>query len=172
MRLVLLRHAIAVNRGHPGHTPDAQRPLTAEGLEQAAAVGQGLKRLKLAFDAVLTSPYVRAAQTAQQAARAAGFDGRIEELEALRAEAEPSKTSLALKPWASSHQLLLVGHEPHLSAWIAQLVAGRIEGMRCIMKKGGAACIEVDRVPPPAGSGTLRWLMTPEQLSLIGRTEK
>ena len=168
MRLYLLRHALAVPGGTPGYSQDAHRPLTDEGRAQALEVGAGLKRLKINPDLVVTSPYVRAVQTAEQAARALGFRRGIKELAALRSEAKPSDTSDALAAFAGHERLLLVGHEPHLSAWIAELVAGR-GGMQCLMKKAGVACVDVERVPPPSGSGTLRWLLTPRQLTLIGK---
>ena len=167
MRLYLLRHAIAVPHGTPGYTQDAKRPLTDEGRAQALQVGQGLKRLNIAPDLVVTSPYLRAAQTAEHVTQVLQPRLPIKELEALRVEAKPSETSAALAAFAGHDRLLLVGHEPHLSAWIAELTAGR-GGMRCLMKKAGVACVEIERVPPPAGSGTLRWLLTPKHLTFIG----
>lgn len=161
MRLYLMRHAVAVPRGAPGHADDSARPLTDEGRRQARRVAEGLKRLKLPLDAICTSPYARAAQTAEEAARV--FGGLpVQELGALRAEAEPRETSLTLKALADRSHVLLVGHEPHLSGWLAELTGGR-----CLMKKAGAACVEIDRVPPAPGSGTLRWLMTPKQLMAV-----
>ena len=167
MRLYLLRHAIAVPGGTPGDNQDAQRPLTDEGRAQALQVGQGLKRLKINPDLIVTSPYLRAAQTAEQVGRVLGYRRDIKALDALRSEAKPSETSEALAAFAAHARLLLVGHEPHLSAWIAELTAGR-GGMRCLMKKAGVACVEIERVPPPAGSGTLRWLLMPKHLALVG----
>ena len=168
MRLYLLRHALAVPGGTPGDNQDAKRPLTDEGRAQALQVGQGLTRLKINPDLIVTSPYLRAAQTAEQVGRVLGYHRDIKALDALRSEAKPSDTSDALAAFAGHERLLLVGHEPHLSAWIAELVAGR-GGMQCLMKKAGLACVEVDQVPPPSGSGTLRWLLTPRQLTLIGK---
>jgi phosphohistidine phosphatase len=169
MRLYLMRHGTAVPRGTPGFSEDARRPLTEAGRAEARAVARGLKRLKLPVDRIVTSPYLRAGQTAEEVRRVLGERVAVSEFEALRAEAEPAASSLSLKTVAEHAHVLLIGHEPHLSAWIAELTAGR-GGMRCLMKKAGVACIEVERVPPPAGSGTLRWLMTPKQLALIGST--
>ena len=163
MRLYLMRHAIAVAHGAPGCGEDSKRPLTEQGHDQARRVAQGLKRLKLPVDAIYTSPYVRAAQTAEEAAHALAGRLAVKKLDALRAEAEPRETSLALKGLPEDGHVLLVGHEPHLSSWLAELTGGR-----CLMKKAGVACVEIDRVPPPPGSGTLRWLMTPKQLMAIG----
>lgn len=170
MRLYLLRHAIAVSPGTPGFRSDAQRPLTEEGREQAREVAEGLKRLKLPVDAVVTSPYLRAAQTAEPLARAFGLAGAVRELEALQPEAEPQATAAGLRALSKHEHVVLVGHEPHLSAWLGWLVAeqGRV---RCLFKKAGVACVEIERVPPAKGSGTLRWFMTPKQLALIAQAK-
>ncbi|MBI4343150.1 MAG: phosphohistidine phosphatase SixA [Candidatus Omnitrophica bacterium] len=168
MRLYLMRHATAVPRGTPGALRDAQRALTDAGREEARCVGQGLRRLKLEIGLIVTSPYVRAAQTAEEVARALGVRAPVRELDALRSEVEPRETSVALRGFAGHERLLCVGHEPHLSAWLSELVAGP-GGMRCVFKKGGAACVEIEQVPPPSGSGTLRWILTPKQLALIGQ---
>ena len=168
MRLYLFRHADAIPRGTPGYARDAQRPLTHKGRVQARQVAQGLKRLKVAPGLILTSPYVRAAQTAEAAAAVFGARIAVKELDALRAEANPQETSRALRVLEGQQALLLVGHEPHISAWLGELVAGSSR-LRCLFKKAGVACVEVERLPPPAGSGTLRWLMTPKQLALIGQ---
>ena len=61
MRLYLLRHATAVPRGTLNYGLDAKRPLTEDGHAQAQRIGRGLKRLKLPIEAIVTSPYVRAA---------------------------------------------------------------------------------------------------------------
>ena len=170
MRLYLLRHALAVPRGAAEYRSDAQRPLTNEGRAQARRVAQGLKRLDPDVDVIVTSPYLRAAQTSREVAGVFGARARVKELDALRADVDPRDTSRALAQLDAHERVVLVGHEPHLGRWLAELVAadGRIQ---CVIKKGGIACVEVKRVPPPPGSGTLRWLMTPKQLSLIGRSE-
>ena len=170
MRLYLIRHTEAVPHGAPGYPQDAQRPLTHEGRAQALAAGEALKRLQVAPDVLLTSPYVRAVQTAEQVAKGLGLRTPAKELPELRAEQPPHDASLALKFFAHMAHVALVGHEPHLSGWVAELTAGKA-GMRCRMKKGGVACIEIGRVPPPAGSGELRWLLTPKQVALIAKSQ-
>ena len=163
MRLYLMRHATAVPHGAPGYSDDSKRPLTEQGHAQARGVAEGLKRLELPIDAIYTSPYVRAAQTAEEAAHVLGANVAVKTLDQLRAEAEPRDTSQALKALAGYSHALLVGHEPHLSGWLAELTGGR-----CLMKKAGVACVDINDVPPAAGSGTLRWLMTPKQLIAVG----
>lgn len=168
MRLYVMRHAEAVPRGTPGYDPDSERPLTAEGRLQARSVAKGLKRLKIPIKMIAMSPYARAVQTAEEVRRVLGSGIEMTMLDELRAEANPEEASLALRSLSAHDHLLTVGHEPHGSAWIAELVAGAV-GMRCLMKKGGVACIELEPIPPPRGSGLLRWLMMPKQLALIGK---
>ena len=164
-----MRHAVAVPPGTPGYLRDAQRPLTEEGLRQAERVARGLQRLGVVFDAVATSGLVRAVQTATRVARVYGWREPFDELDALTPEADPAMTSLALKAFKGRAQVLLVGHEPHLSAWLGLLIGGPA-GARCQMKKAAVACVEIEHAPPTAGSGVLKWLLPPKPLSLIGKT--
>lgn len=168
MRLYLVRHATAAARGISAHPQDTQRPLTPDGEREAERIAEGLKRLKLGVELVVTSPWLRAVQTAERIAQVLGRRTSVQELPALRGDVDPSETSLALKAFAGYHSLVLVGHEPHLSAWLAELVVLR-GGLQVVIKKGGAACVEVKHLPPPQGSGALRWLLTPKQLILIGK---
>lgn len=165
MRVYLFRHADAAPRGSPGYPDDGQRPLTAAGRAQARAVAAGLLRLKVRPDLIVSSPLRRALETAEEAARV--WDGcAVEMVEALQPETPPRRTSQALTPFAARAHLVLVGHEPHMSAWLAELVAPG--GLRCDFKKAGVACVEIAQVPPPAGSGTLRWFMAPKILEKLG----
>jgi len=171
MRLFIMRHAIATPRDTPGFARDADRPLTEEGRAQARDVATGLKWLKVNPDVVLSSPYLRAAQTAEEVVRVLKSCAPVKMLGELRAEAEPSETSKALADFSACEEILCVGHEPHVSAWLAYLVAGR-QGMQCLFKKGGVACVEVERMPLAAGRSTLRWLMTPKHLTALGKITK
>ncbi len=168
MRLTIMRHAIAAPHGTPGFASDNDRQLTEEGRLQARQAAAGLKRLKLDVAMVIASPLVRAMQTAQEVAGVLGLRTPIREMAQLTPDADPAATSSALKAFAAHESVLLVGHEPHLSAWIAELVSKN--GMSVLMKKASVACVEVERVPPPQGSGLLRWLMTPKHLALIGKS--
>lgn len=168
MRCYLLRHAEAVPHGAPGYPNDAERPLTEEGHAQARALAQGLKRMRLPVDAVVASPYLRATQTAAPVAKAFHLAGAVRTLAALQPEADPPATAAALADYARQEHIVLVGHEPHMSTWLSWLVV-EAGTLRCVFKKAGVACVEIGRVPPSKGSGTLRWFMTPKQLMLIGK---
>ena len=168
MRLYLIRHADAVSRDVPSAAPDAQRPLTKEGRQQAFEVGRGLKRLEATIRVVATSPYVRAVETAQEFRRAFDDGLPLREMPEMRSEADPKSTSAALKMFSVEDHVAVVGHEPHISAWLSLLVAGQEDALRCQFKKAAVACVDIDHVPPSAGSGTLRWFLTSKQLQLIG----
>lgn len=165
VRLYLMRHATAAPHGAPAQDP--QRPLTESGHAEAQSVAKGLMRLKILPSQVVASPYLRAKETAQEAAKVLGLSAPLKELSSLRPESNPELTCADLKSF-QGEALLFVGHEPHMSRWVAWLV-DTDGNMNCLMKKAGVACVEVEQLPPSKGSGILRWLMTPKQLSIIGK---
>lgn len=169
MRLYLLRHAEAVPPGTPGFAHDADRPLTEHGIKQAQGVAAGLKALGIELDLILTSPYLRAVQTAQRVAD--GYGGKIplREMPELRDDESPRVTSLALKPYAAHKHVICAGHNPHISLWLAELVTTTGD-LQVEFKKGAVACVEVPALPPARGSGVLRWMMSPKQLARIGKS--
>ena len=156
MRLFFLRHGLA---DHPVWTkPDSERPLNAEGIEKMERSAQLIKDLNLGVDAVVTSPLVRARQTAELAIShlpevtlhvdqrlAPGFD--LDLLASL------------LTDFPDTGALLLVGHEPDFSEVIGELTGG----MRVVVKKGSLARIDLISLDPPAGS--LVWMIPPKLLA-------
>ena len=73
MNIYLLRHGIAIDRDDPSSPTDADRPLTAKGLKRMRKAARGLRRLNIPFDAIVTSPFTRARQTADIVAAALGL---------------------------------------------------------------------------------------------------
>ena len=65
MKLYILRHGIAVEPGTPGYETDADRPLTSEGERKMRQIAGAMEALELSFDLILSSPYLRARQTAE-----------------------------------------------------------------------------------------------------------
>lgn len=165
MRLYLFRHAIA--RAHSAS--DYERPLSEEGKKQAKLVSEGLKRLRIPVDLVITSTYLRAVETGQQVSKALGSNILVKQLDALGPEARPKDASQALGALASYEHIVFVGHEPQLNTWLGVLVAGA-DILRADLKKASVACVEIEQVPPQVHKGTLKWLMTSEQLVLIGKS--
>lgn len=158
MRLLIIRHAIAVARGTPG-IPDAERPLTEEGEAKFREAARGLARLVDRPDGLLTSPWLRAAQTARLAAQAWG---KIEpkDTEALAGGTFEAQAAV-LDRFPESATVAVVGHEPHVSALLARLLGSR-QDERLAFKKGGAALVEVPGKLKDGGQ--LVWFLPPKVL--------
>jgi phosphohistidine phosphatase len=158
MQLLIIRHAIAVERGTPG-VPDDDRPLTPEGQERFAEAAKGLAAIVDRPDALLTSPLLRAKQTASLAAAAWG---KVEPAEAAAlAGGSFEEYAALLDRYRGDSTVTIVGHEPHLSAVLARLLGSRHDD-RLAFKKGGAALLDVPgRL---AGGGHLVWFLPPKVL--------
>jgi phosphohistidine phosphatase len=168
MNLYLLRHGIAVPRNDPGTESDSDRPLTPQGMKRMRKATRGLRRLRVPFDAVLTSPLARARQTAQIVADGLDLTDRLEELAALAPGASVQDLFSNLKPYKDRDHILLVGHEPFLSTIMSTLLThDEKRSVPVVFKKGGLCRIEIDSVPPDS-AGTLHWLLTAKQLRALG----
>ena len=158
MHLLIIRHAIAVPRGTPG-IPDEERPLTPEGELKFRETAKGLAALVDRPDGLLTSPWLRAKQTA---AIAAAAWGRIEPKEtAALAGGSFEEQAEVLDRYPEDATVAVVGHEPHVSELLGRLLGSRHDE-RLAFKKGGAALVDVPG--PLAGGGTLAWFLPPKVL--------
>lgn len=157
--LYLIRHGVAEERGD-AWPDDARRPLSDEGMSLMKKNARGLARLGVTLDVVLTSPLVRARQTAEIVA--AAFDTRppIVVIESLSTNGSPQAVITDLEAHARRGHIALVGHEPGIGELAAKLAGSR----RAFEFKKGAVCrIDVESLPP-AGAGTLKWFLTPKIL--------
>jgi phosphohistidine phosphatase len=162
VKLVIIRHAIAVARGTPD-VPDDERPLTASGKQRFKDAARGLAQICGRPDVLLTSPLPRAAATAEIAAKAWG---RIRPTsEPALARGSPDEILVVLSRYASDRKIALVGHEPMLSALLARLLGSAV-GDRFTLRKGGVAHLDVPG--PPAEGGRLDWFMRPKILRALG----
>lgn len=157
MDLFFLRHGAAFEREAWNGSDDA-RPLTAEGVTGIEREAKALANLKVRPTRILTSPLIRARQTAEIIAEGLGLDAAAEEsLLAPGFTTEALRRILAAQPRADS--LLFVGHEPDFSLVVEHLIGGgRVE-----LKKGGIARVRIDDSTTPRG--TLLWLLPPRVLS-------
>ena len=161
MQLLIIRHAIAVPRGTPG-IPDEDRPLTPEGEEKFREAAKGLAKLVGRPDALLTSPWLRAKQTA---AIAAAAWGRLEPEEtAALASGSFEDQAAVLDEYPDDATVAVVGHEPWVSELLARLLGTRHDA-RLEFKKGGAAL--VDLPGRLAGGGSLVFYLPPRVLRKI-----
>ena len=167
MNLYILRHGIAVERGTPGFKTDADRPLTPKGKRQLREVAAAMKRLNLHFDLILSSPFLRARQTAEVVAQSLRLEQRLACSEELAPDGRPKSLIRQLQDWGPAPEnILLVGHEPYLSQLIAWLISdGAATSIE--LKKGGLGKLEMDALRS-GRCATLAWLLTPKQMKLMG----
>jgi phosphohistidine phosphatase len=163
LELCFFRHGIAIDKDDPSVASDAERHLTDEGIRKTRAAAKGLDRLDMRFDKILTSPWVRAAQTAAIVSEVLLLPPP-QELAELAGNHTPPELVRAL---AGNHgkRTLLVGHEPLMSATVRHLLGGE---WSLDLKKSGACLVFVETLPPRRPA-TLLWLATSRQLRLIGK---
>ncbi|MDX2232077.1 MAG: phosphohistidine phosphatase SixA [Leptolyngbyaceae cyanobacterium bins.349] len=161
MELYLIRHGLAGEHGT--YANDDERPLTAEGKQKTRQVAKRLVEFDLHFDWMLTSPLVRARQTAEILLEA-GLAPQLEESVYL-ADGNLDGWLFWLKSWepGSSRCLALVGHEPSLSEWAESLAFGRAIGSFQLKKAGIIGLYLPDQVAP-VGRSTVFWLTPPRFL--------
>jgi phosphohistidine phosphatase len=151
-QLWLLRHGEAVPHESK---PDAERELTARGERQAAAAGAALARLGIEFDAIYTSPKVRAADTAKLAAESLNVEPEVEDVLADGFDAGDALELLGRHD--ADARVLVVGHNPSFPQVVHDLTGGRVD-----FKKGGVAAIRVE-----GRRGEVIVLLRPRELESI-----
>lgn len=162
MILYILRHGVAED-GPPAGGGDGARRLTPRGRDKVRAAAAGMRALGLKLDALLTSPMVRAAETAELVAAAYSNGPKPETLAALSAGVSPAETVTALKPYERHDHVMIVGHEPGLSSVASLLLTGSANNLTLDLKKCGLAALELaDGVG--RGRAQLCWMLTPRQL--------
>ena len=164
MELYFLRHGIAADRSEGGASHDSERALTPAGIKQMKEIAKGMKRLGISFDHVLSSPYLRARQTAEIVAEGVGFKGKIALSEILTPTADFKDFVGLLKNFESDENLLLVGHQPGLGSFISGLISGT-DHILIDLKKGGLCRVDTSELGM-AALAELEWLLGPEQLCL------
>ena len=166
MQLYIIRHGIAIAREDPKCPPDPERYLTEEGVEKTKAVAKGLASLSESPGLFVTSPYARAAQTAEIFADALDYSKqKIRRSELLLPGAEPTLLFRELAREKQGSSIFLFGHAPHLDDVIATALGCKKHVTS--LKKAGVALLELKRISPPAG--VLAWLATPKMLRRAGR---
>jgi phosphohistidine phosphatase len=153
--IFILRHGDAEPRGS---VPEADRPLTPKGKSDVERV------VTLAFEKtstpelILTSPYRRAVETAEIARGLLPGKPRLLETPSLLPQAQAEETWKELRSFAKTKQILLAGHEPHLSHLIAYLLG--TPSLTLDLKKGALVRISLESMTPEP-HGELKWILTP-----------
>jgi phosphohistidine phosphatase len=158
MNFYILRHAIAVSRETDDYE-DENRPLTKEGTRKMKAGAKGMRRLGLEIGRILSSPYARARQTADIVAEV--FELKVELCRPLIPGAG-HRELIAQLVKVREDNILLVGHEPHLSEFASVLVCGST-GAQLELKKGALCKLSSDHLIY-GQCATLEWMLAPAQL--------
>ena len=164
MRIVLFRHGPAETRDPDRWPDDTQRPLTTRGIEVSRRAARGVARMEPGITRVVSSPAMRALETARCLAKALDLGGAPELLPALSPDAPWRRVLDWLTGQPGDAVLALVGHQPGLDLLAGGLLRASGEGA-LVLKKAGACSITCE-VPEP-GRGQLRWWLRPAALRAV-----
>ncbi len=165
MELLLIRHAIAEERGVGARADDRERSLTVGGAERFRRIARVLAAVWDPPDLVLASPYARTWQTAQILDEVCGWP-EPEACPLLEPPCKPAAAIAALIGRADAERVVFVGHEPALHEILSLLLGGSVDGVSLEMKKGGAALVRGD-ADSLAGNAELVWLLPPRVLLAV-----
>jgi phosphohistidine phosphatase len=147
---------------------DFDRPLTSTGQKEIESISISLKKLKINFDRIITSPLKRAHQTAVIVSNVFAIEDRVEDWGELKPEGNRLELYKKLSQLKSDLSLLIIGHQPYLSEMIGDLIFDHDgdNDPRIILKKSGLAKIVITSFMPTV-KGELRWLLSPKLLRKI-----
>jgi phosphohistidine phosphatase len=172
MNLYILRHASAgIKRANP--VLDHKRPLDKDGKRHCLQLANVLNTMKLQFDVIASSPLKRSMQTASLVGTEMGYEAKILASAALAPDATFAQFQKLLREYANFENLLVVGHNPNLSAFIGSLIlpAGSYSpndsaAVACVrLRKGSLARVSFTR-----GPATLNWLLDPRTVRALYAT--
>jgi len=166
MILYVLRHGIAVELGTPGFEKDAMRTLTPEGRRKLRQVTKAMHAMDVVFDRIISSPYLRAMETAELVAASFKNGPKVESSKTLTPAGTPSQVVEMLHRLVPAPgSVLVVGHEPNLSSLVSVLVGGHYNAC-VVFKKGGLCRLCIDPLSPRP-KASIEWLLTPKQMAAI-----
>lgn len=161
-----MRHGEAEDGAESGG--DDARSLTVRGRERMRDAAGGLRALGLRFDAILTSPLLRAAETAELVADEYSNNPAPQVLPALAPDTSAREAVTALAPFANHGKVLVVGHEPQLSKLVALLLTSEA-AVTIKFRKGACVALDLPRAIEP-GAAELRWMLTQRQLRKLRKS--
>ena len=162
LELYLVRHGVAAERGED-YPDDSKRPLTPRGIARLKKEARALEALGVGFDVIITSPRVRARQTADVLAESFKSKPAVTLSDSLAPAGTPTAVMQDITKHARRARIALVGHEPNIGELAARLIGARSP----LEFKKGAICRIDFEVLPPKGLGQLRWFVTPRMLRSI-----
>ena len=161
MELYIVRHGIAIDREDPKCPADPERFLTEEGIDKTKEIAKRVAGFKIKPDLLISSPYVRAIQTAELFAAAFDYPKqKIRRSDSLLPGTESSHFFKEIAKEKNVSTIFCFGHAPQLDELVATALGSKHHVTQ--LKKAGVAAIELKRLSPP--SGQLLWLATPKLL--------
>ncbi len=157
MQVHLLRHGTAEDM-KPGNS-DVERKLTAAGRDEVRGASECARRARVLPTLILSSPYVRAVETAEIAAEVLGYRGGIVQTDVLIPSASPQRVWNEIRSRQDEMQILLAGHEPLLSQLASYLLSTPV--LQIEMRKATLVRIDLDRFAPEP-RGILKWMAPPD----------
>src|SRR6478672_3253030 len=156
MIIYFVRHASA---GEHLNNPkkDEKRPLDPDGIEQCGFIGRALAALNVQPDVIISSPLKRATQTASLVGNEIGYESKLQLEAALRPEGSFADFRRMLDKYAKQEAIMVVGHNPSITDFVAKMIAK--SGCEALIdfKKGAVARVETER-----RAATLHWFITPK----------
>jgi phosphohistidine phosphatase len=159
LELYLIRHGLAAERGE-AYPDDSKRPLTSDGIARLRKEAKAIDRLDVEFDQILSSPLVRAKQTAEIFAEVMKGKPPLAVTDALTPAGSPATVIQELAKHMRKARIALVGHEPNMGELAAHLIGAKTP----LPFKKGAICRIDFSVFPPKGKGQLIWFIPPRLL--------
>lgn len=160
MEIYLMQHGPALPKDQ-----DPEEGLNPEGEARIHTSGQALKKMGVAFDAILSSPKKRSKQTAAIVAEEVGFPlEKIVETKKVKAMTPPEETVQVLSELSGVERVLIAGHLPSVAEVASFLLT---EGSKAAVQFEMGGCCRIDVQELPTHSGRFRWYLIPDQLRLI-----
>ncbi len=168
MKLILFRHGLALDRqdSMAMKMEDSLRPLIARGRERTLKMAKAIKKMELSIDMIVSSPFVRAKETAEILFEVCKSEAIHECTELV-----PSAPPMAFAQWLKNSAkratcVLAVGHEPQLSIFASWAIAGTTTSI-IDLKKSGMICLEIESFDDlSARSAILKWVLQPKNIFL------
>jgi phosphohistidine phosphatase len=153
MQIYLIRHAEAVER--TTSIPDDFRYLTSRGRDRFREVAATVKQCRIEPQVIITSPLVRAVQTAEILSETLCFSGDLVVFPSLASGFRLNEFNRLMENFSACREMAIVGHEPDLGELLGRL----LDISPCMLKKGAVAALKIKQMKP-VSIATLLWLVT------------